>query len=328
MASQNVPIGINRFEEDQTAFLNRLKNELEDGFNKPDEIIEITYEKVIRVCEILKDIFSREPLILEVQSPIYVMGDIHGQFYDLLRIFRQIGHTENRFIFLGDYVDRGSQSLEVIVYLFVLKALYPNKYFPLRGNHEDFSQCSKYGFKQEVRDKLIDYTCFYDIIDVFNVMPISALIDGRVFCVHGGISRELIENEWGSFQEVFENIQRPICVNDSSIVRGLLWSDPIPDSKRLFDVFFIANPKRGSKIEAFGNSATRLFFLMFNLNKLLRGHEFCPAGYKYDHLQKCLTIFSAPNYRKTNTVGAYLLTNNTEDSASSYQIIGIFPARS
>nr|CUU98567.1 hypothetical transcript [Hymenolepis microstoma] len=292
MDAKNVPVGVNRIEKDQAAFLNRIKNELEDSFNRPGKLVELNYFDIVRVCDVLKDIFSQNPLFLEVQSPAYVMGDIHGQFYDLLRIFRQIGHTDDRFIFLGDYVDRGTQSLEVVMYLFVLKALYPNKYFLLRGNHEDLDMCIKYGFENEMKHRLQDYTCFYDIIDVFNVMPISALIDGRVFCVHGGISEEFLIRDWGSIKIPFMPIPRPIDVSGFPFVRDLLWSDPIPEDKGPLDALFVPNTKRGRSIMAFGNSATERFFAKFNLKKILRGHEFCPMGAMFGDISRYFRVTS------------------------------------
>ncbi|VDN99416.1 unnamed protein product [Rodentolepis nana] len=328
MAEGSVPVGTERKEEDQATFLNRLKGELENGFNTPGAEIKLTYFEVVRVCDIVKEIFSSEPLILEIQSPVYVMGDIHGQFYDLLRIFSQIGSTDNRFLFLGDYVDRGPQAIEVVMYLFILKVLNPNKYFLLRGNHEDLHLSIKYGFELEVRRKFNDPTCFFDTIDVFNVMPISALIDGRIFCVHGGLSEEFIKRDFDCIHGAYMPIPRPTSVSEFSFVRDLLWADPVPDDKGTADTLFIPNPSRGKSMVAFGKAATECFFSKFGLKRILRGHEFCPTGIKYDHMNKCITVFSAPNYHNTKTPAAYILTSSPDGNDIKFEIMTISPSQS
>ncbi|KAM7535475.1 hypothetical protein Aperf_G00000098451 [Anoplocephala perfoliata] len=255
MAAASVPIGINPNSNDQLQFLTELKDRLEAGFNKPGEFVKMSSEDIVRVCNIVKVIIRDEPTLLTIESPLYVLGDIHGQFYDLLRIFRKIGETDYPFLFLGDYVDRGPQSVEVIIYLFVLKGLYPTKYYLLRGNHEDLAMCSRYGFKKEVKDKFEDESCFFDFMDAFNCMPIAAVVDETVFCVHGGLCQPALSPEFTDVGQIFESVERPTTVSGSSLVFGLLWSDPIPDGDNATSATF-EKSHRGDKLKRMPETVT------------------------------------------------------------------------
>lgn len=132
-----------------------------------------------------------QPCFLELEAPINVCGDIHGQYVDLLRIFSNVGFPpKSKFLFLGDYIDRGQHSLECICLLLCFKIKFPDNFFILRGNHEASMINRVYGFYDECKRRM-SIRIWKHFIDVFNCLPISASIDDRILCMHGGLSPEL-----------------------------------------------------------------------------------------------------------------------------------------
>lgn len=132
-----------------------------------------------------------QPIFLELEAPIKICGDIHGQYYDLLRLFEYGGYPpEANYLFMGDYVDRGKQSIETISLLFAYKIKYPENFFLLRGNHETSAINRIYGFYDECK-KRYSIKLWKLFCDSFNCLPISALIDDKIICMHGGLSPKL-----------------------------------------------------------------------------------------------------------------------------------------
>ncbi|VDN99415.1 unnamed protein product [Rodentolepis nana] len=324
MEKEEVPIGKSRSPDSDGPFLSRMKDRLLAGLGRRGEYIKMTQEEIERVCGIIKPIFQSEPVLLELQSPIHIVGDIHGQFHDLLRIFDVIKETNFAFLFLGDYVDRGPQSIEVITLLFVLKALNPEQYHLLRGNHEEELLCSRFGFRAEVL-KRYNAELFATFVDVFNYLPIAATIDKKDFCVHGGLCRELFAHGITHIRQFFEPIQRPIDVNESSFVHGLLWSDPKPDKHGIRSVGFSPNRQRGGDVENFGHSVTDRFLARFDFEKVMRAHEYCPKGKKEDHDGKVITFFAAPNYCGLYNYGGFALRGTDFDGNRFCDYVAIFP---
>ena len=151
-----------------------------------------------------------------------IAGDLHGQYIDLLRIFERGGFPPAaRYLFLGDYVDRGKRSLETICLLLAYKIKYPDKLFLLRGNHEDAKINRVYGFYDECKRRF-NVRLWKTFTDCFNSLPVVALIDHKVLCMHGGLSPELTN------LEQIEDIERPSEVPDGGLHCDLLWSDPDP----------------------------------------------------------------------------------------------------
>ena len=135
-----------------------------------------------------RKIFLDQPCLLELEAPLQIVGDIHGQFSDLLRLFEYVGFPpEANYLFLGDYVDRGKQSLEVICLLLSYKIKYPDNFFILRGNHECAAINRVYGFFDECRRRY-SIRLWKVFQDVFNCMPMAALVENKIFCMHGGLS--------------------------------------------------------------------------------------------------------------------------------------------
>jgi serine/threonine-protein phosphatase PP1 catalytic subunit len=161
-----------------------------------------------------------QPILLELEAPIKVCGDVHGQYYDLLRLFEYGGYPpESNYLFLGDYVDRGKQSLETICLLLAYKIKYPENFFLTRGNHECASINRIYGFYDECKRRY-SIKLWKIFTDCFNCLPIVAIIDEKIICMHGGLSPEL-ENV-----DQIRKIVRPTDVPEQGILCDLVWSDP------------------------------------------------------------------------------------------------------
>lgn len=235
-----------------------------------------------------KEFFVSQPPIVDIQVPkngkLTVCGDVHGQFYDLVNIFKRNGSPSDThaYLFNGDFVDRGSFSVEVILTLFAYKLLYPKTFFMARGNHETDNMNKVYGFEGEVKAK---YTAMaFDLFsEIFDALPLGNLIENRVLVVHGGLfSRDDVK------MEELRKIDRFKQPPDSGLMCEMLWSDPMPKPGREMS-------KRGVGCQ-FGPDVTESFLKLNNLDLLIRSHEVQDQGYAIDHNGKCVTIFSAPNY--------------------------------
>jgi serine/threonine-protein phosphatase PP1 catalytic subunit len=223
-------------------------------------------------------------MFLELQAPLTICGDTHGQYTDLLRLFEVGLHPpETNYLFLGDYVDRGRQSIETICLLLAYKIKYPENFFLLRGNHECSSVNRVYGFYDECKRRY-SIKLWKNFIDVFNCLPIAAVIDDSIFCCHGGLSPELI------FISQIKNILRPTDVPDYGLLCDILWSDPDENATDFFGV-----NERGISV-TFSKKLLEQFLKDNNLDMLIRAHQVVEEGYEFFGDKKCVTVFSAPNY--------------------------------
>ncbi|KAL1555705.1 Serine/threonine-protein phosphatase 5 [Salvia divinorum] len=242
-------------------------------------------------CQIvlqLRDVLRELPSLVDIHVPdgkhFTVCGDVHGQFYDLLNIFELNGlpSEDNPYLFNGDFVDRGSFSLEVILTLFAFKCMCPSAIYLSRGNHESKSMNKIYGFEGEVRSKLND--TFVELFaEVFCWLPLAHVINNKVFIVHGG----LFSVDGVKLSDI-RAIDRFCEPPEEGLMCELLWSDPQPQLGR-------GPSKRGVGL-SFGGDVTKRFLQDNNLDLVVRSHEVKDEGYEIDHDGKLITVFSAPNY--------------------------------
>lgn len=233
-------------------------------------------------------VLSALPNVVSIAVPdsecITVCGDTHGQYYDLLNIFKLNGlpSPANRYLFNGDFVDRGSYSLENVTLLLAYKALYPEHVFLSRGNHEGLSMNRVYGFQGEVKAKYND-DVFNLFSEVFCALPIAHVINKQVFVTHGGLySKDNVTIEMIQAEKRFREIPEDGLFCES------LWADPQPFNGR-------SPSKRGVGL-AFGPDVTENFLKTNGLSLVVRSHEVKEEGYVVEHNGKCITVFSAPNY--------------------------------
>lgn len=242
----------------------------------------LTESEICYVCDKVIDIMILEPNIRRITKNSIVIGDIHGQFSDLLHIFQVHGSPEqNSYVFLGDYVDRGENSLECIMLLLVYKIMYPDNIALIRGNHEQKTINRVYGFYDEVCMKYGGCKIWNIINNVFPHFNLGCIIDNKYLCVHGGISPRVTINK-------LERADRFEKITEESIINDIIWSDPY------YKQGFAPNP-RGSGF-LFGEDILKQFLMFNNLEMIVRSHQLAIEGYKWDFENLCLTIWSAPDY--------------------------------
>src|SRR3989338_9775008 len=251
-------------------------------------------------------IMSQSPL-LELEAPIKICGDIHGQYYDLLRLFEDGGFPPDaNYLFLGDYVDRGKQSLETICLLLAYKIKYPENFFILRGNHECASINRIYGFYDECKRRY-NIKLWKTFTDCFNCLPIAAIIDEKIFCMHGGLSPDL------KTMEQIRRIVRPTDVPDNGLLCDLLWSDPDKDIQGW------GENDRGVSY-TFGSDVVAGFLKRQDLDLICRAHQVVEDGYEVFAQRQLVTLFSAPNYcGEFDNAGAMMSVDET--LMCSFQIL-------
>ena len=208
---------------------------------------------------------------------------MHGQYHDLLRLFEYGGFPpEANYLFLGDYVDRGKQSLETICLLLAFKIKYPENFFILRGNHECASINRIYGFYDECKRRY-NIKMWKTFTDCFNCLPVAAIVDEKIFCCHGGLSPELQQIDQ------IKKIIRPTDVPDTGLLCDLLWSDPDKD------MVGWGENDRGVSF-TFGEDIVAQFLRKMDLDLVCRAHQVVEDGYEFFARRQLVTIFSAPNY--------------------------------
>lgn len=262
-----------------------------------------TETEVSALCSIVIDILINEPNIPCISSPVTVVGDIHGQYHDLLNMFRLYGTPkEKKFVFLGDLVDRGVESVETIICLLAYKSLYPENIYLVRGNHESKKISSLYGFFDEVHMKYGTSSVYRSITDVFQYFLMGVIIDGRYFCVHGGISSIHLGID------AFSRLQRFNLIPEKQPLSDLLWSDPGTHTG------FEKN-MRGTG-HTYGHDSVQTFLIVNNFNSVVRSHQLVMDGYKYNFKDEtCMTVWSAPNYcyRCNNLASVLIIDGSTSE---------------
>merc|ERR1711939_641478 len=144
---------------------------------------------VKHLCELAKELLAEESNVQRVDAPVTICGDVHGQFYDLKELFEVGGRVPGtNYVFMGDFVDRGFYSVETFLLLLALKVRYPDRITLIRGNHESRQITQVYGFYEECQRKYGSASVWRHCCEVFDYLALGAIVDGRVFCVHGGLS--------------------------------------------------------------------------------------------------------------------------------------------
>ena len=251
--------------------------------NKPGKQVDLKEEEIKFLIDKTLPLIKDQKMLVELEAPLHVCGDIHGQYYDLLRIFEHCGYPgEFSYLFLGDYVDRGKQSLETVCLLLCYKIKYPEKVTLLRGNHESSVTNRIYGFYDECKRRY-NVRIWRSFTDLFNWLPVAALIDEKILCMHGGLSPELknIQN--------IQEISRPTDIPDTGLLCDLLWSDPDKDALE-----YDENDRGVSVI--FGEKIVQDFNKKNDLDLIIRAHQVVDDGYEFFAQRQLITIFSAPNY--------------------------------
>lgn len=276
-----------------------IKKCLDVKDQRPGTTAKLEEKEVTWLCSKSKEVFLEQSNLLELEAPIKIVGDIHGQYFDLLRIFEYGGlPPESNYLFLGDYVDRGPQGIECACLLLAFKIKYPLNFFMLRGNHECASINRIYGFYDEVKSRFSN-KIWKQFTSTFNCLPIAALIDDKIFCIHGGLSPEL------KTLEQIKKMPRPTDVPDKGMLCDFLWSDPDKD------VSGWGESDRGVSY-TFGADIVQQFLDKHDLDLVVRAHQVVEDGYEFFAKRQLVTIFSAPNYvGEFDNAGAMMSVDDT-----------------
>ncbi len=238
------------------------------------------------LCAKAMEILVEEGNVQRVDAPVTICGDIHGQFYDLKELFAVGGDCPGtNYLFMGDFVDRGFYSVETFLLLLALKVRYPDRMFLIRGNHESRQITQVYGFYDECLRKYGSVNVWRYCTDIFDYLALAALIDGRVFCVHGGLSPTI------SSLDQIRAIDRKQEVPHDGGMCDLLWSDP----EELEPGTGWGLSPRGAGY-LFGGDVTATFNAANGIDTIARAHQLVMEGYKWMFNRALVTVWSAPNY--------------------------------
>ena len=275
-------------------------------------------QTVQQLCHTLKTQLLTTPNIIALQSPVTIVGDIHGQYHDLLEIFQIGGQPPTtNYLFLGDYVDRGYYSVETITLLIALQLRYPSRVLLIRGNHESRTITTNYGFYSEVINKYSGLAEVWRYItDLFDYLPLGATIDGKIFATHGGLSPSCQQLDQIRAVDRFREIPH------DGIMADLVWSDPDPE---IMD--FKLLPRGAGYL--FGADIINKFCHDNDLVQLVRAHQLCNEGYVSYWKGKCLTVWLAPNYcyRCGNKASVLEVQDSSFSSGAGCNEQGVFPGQ-
>lgn len=255
----------------------------------------ITDEEIKHVTSTATQVFLTQPVLLRVDAPVNICGDTHGQFKSAVRLMTECGALPKQsYLFLGDYVDRGKNSIEVLMLMLVYKVLYPDRLHILRGNHECARVNGEYGFRAECVNRY-NMEVYIHFNDCLAHMPIAAIVSSRIFCCHGGIPKTIKD------LADIDNLKRPDKDPPADgMMMELMWSDPNRDTDEW-------RPSPRGAGWNFGPTALQQFLEKFDLDLLARAHEVIQDGYEFFADRRCVTIFSASNYCGMDNAGAIML---------------------
>ncbi len=269
---------------------------LKELIANPALISQLTFEEIDEILRQFRGIIKQEDYLISLSlatsgEEIVIIGDIHGNISSLLKLVKEIEIRKPKYvIFLGDIVDRGDSQLECLVLVFILKVLEPERYHILRGNHETLEMNQIYGFLHEFSQKFQDPNKFYKILSLYEFLPLCAVINDSILCVHGGIPEDL------AFLKKLRGL-KPISIEESTLktidqsIFQVLWNDPNSEIDNFKESY------RGSGAKLFGEKAFERFMKENNLKYLIRAHECFPEGYRWFFHKRLLSIFSSENYK-------------------------------
>jgi len=256
-----------------------------------EEYIELAYKahlfsqyEIKWIMQKTIEVLRKEPNVKYITGGVTLVGDIHGQFMDLLEMFNVGGHIPNtNYLFMGDYVDRGPQSIEVVILLSLLKIKYPNRLHLLRGNHESKQPTTIYGFYMECLRKYNTHYIWQYVLEMFDYLPLAAVVNEKIFCIHGGLS-PLIQKI-----DQIDGLNRFNDIPTEGPIADMMWSDP--DSS--VEGFKIS--ERGAGY-FFGEKIIDRFLYINNIDSIVRAHQLCMEGFNILFEGKVVTVWSAPHY--------------------------------
>lgn len=334
----NIVVMIPGMEKDNNAgslhmqFINKLLKP-KDYDNPPENSrFHFSTDQIIQLCNDAENVIRNQPIVLRLDSPAKIFGDIHGQYSDLMRFldlwnapYDTYKGTDGDidlfdYIFLGDFVDRGSHSLETICLLLALKIKYPDSIHLIRGNHEDRQVNSNFGFAEECEIRLDENpldpdSVFNRINDLFDYLPLAAVIDEKILCLHGGIGGTLKR------VEQIEKLKRPLEVihevqtDTEKLIVDILWSDPTENDSELgIQQNWARDPNGLGNIVKFGPDIVHEFLKANDLVKIIRAHECVMDGMERFAGGELITVFSATDYcgRHKNAGAVLYLKKNFE----------------
>ena len=285
------------------------KEKINDSFQKDlsfnnniDKYIEQLYEckklkkqEIIFIIKKSKEIFSQEKNIEEVPCPVTICGDIHGQFLDLLELFRlggRLPHTN--YIFLGNYINNGYNSIETLSLLLCLKVRYPQRICLIRGNHETKNLTLCYGFYDECIRKYGSPEVWKYFIDLFNYLPLGVLIEEKIFCIHSGLSPL-----FHTLDDIRLLDRTQVIDFSDGIISHLLWNEP-------GNCIGFTPYCKGAGF-MYGERISKEFCRINDLDMIIRSSSSIPNGYSFTHDNKVCSICSCPNYLyRCNNNGAIM----------------------
>ncbi|MFX1366181.1 MAG: metallophosphoesterase family protein [Promethearchaeota archaeon] len=287
------------------------KSFLNDIINNPQKISELEFDAILQIFKTVKNILEEEYLLLEFSikeeiEEVYVIGDIHGNLSTLMKLIEIINKKNPKLvIFLGDIVDRGPNQLDCLLIILILKILFPLKYYILRGNHETLEMNEYYGFFQDFILRFKNSNRFNEVLSIYDVLPICALINGNILCLHGGIPQDT---------DIIKKLKGQKCKDlkliFNSISQGIyqiMWNDPKSE------IMGFSRSFRGPGIFFFGYEVFENFMEVNNLEYLIRAHECFPEGFKWFFNKRLLSVFSSANYRGSyhpNPASYAIIKNN------------------
>lgn len=257
--------------------------DLDKIFDKVKNTLPFDENELIQLFIKLSEVLYAEDNLLRLKSPITICGDIHGQLFDLFQLFETAGDPDTKsYLFMGDYVDRGYYSLHTFVYLCALKLKRPTGIYLLRGNHESRQVNQMYGFYAEILLQFGHPGIWTFCNDIFDLLPMAAIIDEQIFSVHGGLSPDISTIDKISLINRNEELGQkgPFC--------DMCWSDPEEVSEWKF------NPRCAGYL--FGENQSKEFCRINKLRFVTRSHQLAQEGYQWFFDKTVITVWSAPNY--------------------------------